>query len=451
MFQRFGLHGDLERGVAALGFTEPTPVQEKAIPPSLAGRDVVACAMTGTGKTAAFLLPILSRLATARTKGTRALVLTPTRELAAQVNDHLRQLAAHSRLRGAAVYGGVAMGPQREAFRRGVDVLVATPGRLLDHLQYPYARLDGIETLVLDEADRMLDMGFLPAIRQILGRLPRERQTLLFSATMPHEIVSLARELLRDPVSLDLGRKPAPADGVKQAIYPIAAEQKKDLLLALLAQAGIDNALVFTRTKSRAERLSRFLEKNGVASAALHGDRSQAQRTRALDGFRSGRVRVLVATDIASRGIDVEELSHVVNFDVPRQPDDYIHRVGRTGRAQAAGDAWTFVAPDEESDIRALERAIGQRLVRLAPPGIAAVEPAIAAKPRADGNITVGSRNHERPRAPRPAALGGGGQATDRTKRPGDPRGGRGPRQKFRSGPRGRMNERTGERRQSPV
>ncbi len=383
MFHRFGLHGDLERGLAALGFTQPTPVQEKAIPPSLDGRDVVACATTGTGKTAAFLLPVLSRLLRSPERATRALVLTPTRELAAQVADHLRQLAARTPLRGAAVYGGVAMGPQRDAFRRGADVLVATPGRLLDHLRYPYARLDRIETLVLDEADRMLDMGFLPAIRQILGHLPRQRQTLLFSATMPREIVALAREMMSDPIALDLGRKAAPAEGVKQAAYAIAEERKKDLLLALLSGEGVGNALVFTRTKHRADRLSHFLAQRGVASAALHGDRSQAQRIRALADFRSGHTRVLVATDVAARGIDVVDLSHVVNFDVPRQADDYIHRVGRTGRAQAVGDAWTFVSPAEEAGLRALERAIGGRLTRAALPQLAASdEAAVAGRPQ---------------------------------------------------------------------
>ena len=378
MFHRFGLHGDLERGIASLGFTEPTPVQEKAIPPALEGRDVVACAMTGTGKTAAFVLPVLSRLLSTPDRGTRALILTPTRELAAQVADHLRRLGGGTRLRGAAVYGGVAMGPQRDAFRRGADVLVATPGRLLDHLQYPYARLDRVETLVLDEADRMLDMGFLPAIRQVLARLPKQRQTLLFSATMPPAIVALTREFLRNPVSLDLGRKSAPADGVSQAVFPIAEDRKKGLLLALLERETVGNALVFTRTKHRADRLSLFLERSGVASAALHGDRSQAQRTRALEGFRSGRTRVLVATDIAARGIDVESLSHVVNFDVPRAPDDYIHRVGRTGRAQAIGDAWTFVSPAEESELRSLERAIGKRIPRATLPVIRDAEPAVA-------------------------------------------------------------------------
>jgi ATP-dependent RNA helicase RhlE len=424
VFQRFGLPGDLERGIAALGFTEPTPVQEQAIPPSLAGRDVVGCAMTGTGKTAAFLIPVLGRLLHKPAKGTRALVLTPTRELAAQVAEHLRRLAAHTRLRGAAVYGGVAMGPQREAFRRGTDVLVATPGRLLDHLQYPYARLDGIETLVLDEADRMLDMGFLPAIHQILRRLPRERQTLLFSATMPPAIAALARELMRDPIALDLGRRPAPADGVSQAVYAIPAERKKDLLLALLGGGTVKQALVFTRTKSRADRLSRFLERNGVVTAALHGDRSQAQRTRALDGFRSGRTRVLVATDIAARGIDVEAISHVVNFDIPRQPDDYIHRVGRTARARAVGDAWTFVAPEEEKDLRTLERAIGRRLTRAAAPPHCAGEMNEPARPVGDAPARHGTRvTVPTPRrqgsAARPGAPGTAPTGRGRSFRPG--------------------------------
>ncbi|MEY4950377.1 MAG: hypothetical protein RL698_2588 [Pseudomonadota bacterium] len=374
MFRKLGLHGDLERAIAALGFENPTPVQERSIPPAIEGRDVVACAQTGTGKTAAFLLPVLDRMLTSPGRGTRVLVLTPTRELAAQVNDHMRQLAGGTRLRGAAIYGGVAMGPQREAFRRGVDVLVATPGRLLDHLQYPYARLDGIETLVLDEADRMLDMGFLPAIKRILGLLPKKRQTLLFSATMPPAIVEIAREWMHDPVSIDIERKQATADGVRQAVFAVAENRKKALLVALLGRDASGTALVFTRTKHRADRLSQFLGRNGIPSEALHGNRSQAQRTRALGAFRDGRVRVMVATDIAARGIDVEALGHVVNFDAPGQPEDYIHRVGRTGRAQAVGDAWTFVTPADEGSIRQLERVMGRRIPRLPLPPLPEVE-----------------------------------------------------------------------------
>jgi ATP-dependent RNA helicase RhlE len=369
MFTDFDLHRTLVRGLDELGFTEPTPIQRDAIPLALAGRDLLACATTGTGKTAAFLLPVLHRLITTPSRATRALVLTPTRELAAQIEAHFRQLAARTPLRAAAVFGGMPMPPQVRALRSGVDVLVATPGRLLDHLQQPHGRLDRLEFLVLDEADRMLDMGFLPDVRRILKHLPLERQTLLFSATMPREVAALGREMLRDPVAIDLQRRAAPAAGVSQSAYPVPQERKTDLLFELLSGDEIKNALVFTRTKHRASRLAATLDRRGVASAPIHGNRTQAQRTRALSAFRSGRVRVLVATDIAARGIDVEKLSHVVNFDVPSCSEDYIHRVGRTARARAVGDALTFVSPGEEADLRSIERALAQPLARVTLPG----------------------------------------------------------------------------------
>jgi ATP-dependent RNA helicase RhlE len=368
-FTRFTLHPDLLRGVAALGFTEPTPIQRDAIPPAVQGRDVLACAMTGSGKTAAFLLPVLGRLLRARRGATRALVVAPTRELAAQIDEQRRGLARFTRLDGAAVFGGVAMGPQQAAFRRGADVIVATPGRLLDHMQYPYVRFDALEVLVLDEADRMLDMGFLPDIRRIIKALPSARQTLLFSATLPPEIVALARELLRDPVAIDVERPVAPAVGVSHAAYPVHAELKLPLLLELLGQPGVRNALVFTRTKHRANRLADGLARRGVAAERIHGNRSQVQRTQALAAFKAGQIRVLVATDIAARGIDVTGLSHVVNFDVPNVAEDYVHRVGRTARAEAVGDAVTLVSPEEEADFRAIERAIGTRIGRVTVPG----------------------------------------------------------------------------------
>ena len=364
------LHPDLLRGVKELGFARPTPIQSDAIPPAIAGRDVLACAMTGSGKTAAFLLPILHRLL-ARPRGTtRALVLTPTRELAAQVLQELEDIAVHTPLSAAAIFGGVGMGPQEHAFRSGVDVLVATPGRLLDHLRHPYAKLDHIEHLVLDEADRMLDMGFLPDIRRVLKHVPppSKRQTLFFSATMPGPIVELTREMLRDPATINLERRAAPAHGITQAVYPVPQELKATLLFTLLERDIMHEALVFTRTKHRANRVWEYLTRRGIEAARIHGNRSQAQRTDALDGFKTGRYRVLVATDIAARGIDVEALGHVVNFDVPGMAEDYIHRVGRTARAELTGEAFTFVAPDEGDDLKAIERAIGKALPRITLP-----------------------------------------------------------------------------------
>jgi ATP-dependent RNA helicase RhlE len=355
----------LLRGIRELGFTRPTPIQEQAIGPALQGRDVLACAATGSGKTAAFGLPILQRLMTKPRRTTRALVLTPTRELCAQIDRHLQELAVHTPVTSAAVFGGVSMGPQEHAFRAGVDVIVATPGRLLDHFRFPYAALRGLEVLVLDEADRMLDMGFLPDVRRVLRHLPARRQTLFFSATMPSAIVELSREMLKDAVRINLDRRAAPAVGITQAAYPVDARLKPALLLALLRRGDMKSALVFTRTKQRANRLAEWLAKQGVRSARIHGNRSQSQRTQALEGFKAGRYDVLVATDIAARGIDVVALGHVVNFDVPAASEDYIHRVGRTGRAEATGEAYTFVAPEDEAALRAIERAVGKPLPRV--------------------------------------------------------------------------------------
>ncbi len=368
-FSKFGLHADLLKGVSDLGFTRPTPIQQDTIPPAMEGRDVLACAMTGSGKTAAFVLPILHRLSGKKRGATRALILTPTRELAAQIDEHARALATHTSLSAAAVFGGVGMGPQEHAFRVGVDVMVATPGRLLDHFRFPYARLEHLEILVLDEADRMLDMGFLPDIRRVLKHLPARRQTLFFSATMPPPIVVLSREMLKNPFTVNLERAAAPAVGITQAVYPVAQNLKAPLLVELLKRGDLQSALVFTRTKHRANRLTETLSRNGISCDRIHGNRSQLQRTAALAGFKNGKFPVLVATDIAARGIDVEALSHVVNFDVPNVPDDYIHRVGRTARAEMTGDAFTFVSPEEEADLRAIEKAIGKRLPRVTVPG----------------------------------------------------------------------------------
>ncbi len=367
-FSSLDLHPDLLRGIKELGFTRPTPIQADAIPPALAGRDVLACAQTGSGKTAAFLLPILHQLMDKPRRTTRTLILTPTRELAAQILADLNDLAVHTPITGAAVFGGVGMGPQEHAFRSGVDVMIATPGRLLDHFKAPYGKLPGIEYLVLDEADRMLDMGFLPDIKRILKHVPAKRQTLFFSATMPAPIMSLVREMLKDPVLINLERQSKPAVGITQAIYPVAQELKSTLLLTLLQRGEMQEVLVFTRTKHRANRLHAFLSKHGIPAERIHGNRSQAQRTEALAGFKKGKYRVLVATDIVARGIDIEELGHVVNFDVPLVPEDYIHRIGRTARAEATGDAFTFVAPEEEGELRQIEKVLNKRLPRVTVP-----------------------------------------------------------------------------------
>jgi ATP-dependent RNA helicase RhlE len=367
-FSSLKLHPALLKAVRELGFARPTPIQADAIPPGLAGRDVLACAMTGSGKTAAFLLPIVHALIDRPRRTTRALVLTPTRELAAQILEDLNALAVHTPVTGAAVYGGVGMGPQEHAFRSGVDVIIATPGRLLDHFRSAYAKLDGIEHLVLDEADRMLDMGFLPDIRRVLRHIPARRQTMFFSATMPPPIGKLASEMLKNPAMINQQRQASPAVGIAQAVYPVSQELKGALLVQLLERNILQEALVFTRTKHRANRLADLLVRHRLNAARIHGNRSQAQRTEALEGFKRGKYRVLVATDIAARGIDVEALSHVVNFDVPAVPDDYIHRVGRTGRAELSGDAFTFVAPEEEGELKAIERAIGKALPRVTLP-----------------------------------------------------------------------------------
>jgi ATP-dependent RNA helicase RhlE len=367
-FTSLKLHPSLMRGIKDLGFVRPTWIQSQSIPPALAGHDVIACAQTGSGKTAAFLLPILQGLLDGPRGKTRALVLAPTRELAAQILEDLKDLATHTPVTGAAVFGGVGHGPQEHAFRSGVDVIIATPGRLLDHLRSPYARLDHIKYLVLDEADRMLDMGFLPEIRKILRQLPARRQTLFFSATIPPPIRQLANDMLQRPVSIEGERRAGPPTGITQAVYPVAQELKSSLLVALLRRGDVQQALVFTRTKHRANRLADYLIREGVKADRIHGNRSQTQRTAALAAFKSGRVPVLVATDIAARGIDVEALGHVVNFDTPLAPEDYIHRIGRTGRAEATGEAFTFASPQEQNEIAAIERAVGRKLPRITVP-----------------------------------------------------------------------------------
>ncbi len=363
-FEQLGLPPSLLRGVHDLKFTEPTPIQVLAIPPGLEGRDVLASAETGSGKSAAFGLPLLTALLNQPRGKTRALILAPTRELTDQIAKHLTALAKHTKIRIAAVYGGVGFAPQVDAFKRGADIIVATPGRLQDHMTRGTAHLDDVTMLVLDEADRMLDMGFLPAVQRILRRLPAQRQTFFFSATLPAAISALVREMLRDPVRVELARAPAPVETLRQTLYAVPQEKKTELLVELLKGNSIYSAITFTRTKARANRLAAALQKNRITTDLLHGDRSQSQRTQALENFKRGKYRVLVATDLAARGIDIAELGHVINFDVPGLAEEYLHRVGRTARAKAAGDAITFVSSEEEPLIRSIEYLLGKRLQR---------------------------------------------------------------------------------------
>ncbi len=342
-----------------MGYREPTPIQRDTIPHAIEGRDLIGTAQTGTGKTAAFLLPILERLIGHPRGSIFALVLTPTRELAIQAEGFLAKLGRHTRLRGAAVYGGVGMADQERALRGGAEIIVATPGRLLDHMDRGYVDVRPLEILVLDEADRMLDMGFLPDVRRILERLPRNRQTMLFSATMPPEIVRLSQEFLRDPRIVRVDPTTVAAAGVAHHAVLVAPDRKTDLLAERLRDPGLTSVLVFVRTKHRADRLARQLAQRGIGVSVIHGNRSQRQRIHALEGFRAGRFRVLVATDIAARGVDVEGVSHVVNYDVPGEPETYIHRVGRTARAQRRGDALTLVSREEIGDFARIERLLG--------------------------------------------------------------------------------------------
>jgi len=367
-FRVLGLNAQILKAVQEAGYTEPTPIQAAAIPPILAGHDLIGIAQTGTGKTAAFVLPILTKLAGTTGGGNhrrpRALVVAPTRELAAQIEENVRIYAKHLPLRAAVVFGGVNERPQIEALRSGVDLVVATPGRLLDLMGRRLADFSGLEFLVLDEAERMLDMGFLPDIRRIVKAMPQKRQTLLFSATLSPEIEGVTREFLRAPKTVQIGRRANPAETVTQLVYEVPRHLKTALLLHLLRDPGLNMVLIFSRMKHGADRLARQLENAGVLTATLHSNRSQNQRLRALKDFKSGAVRVLVATDIAARGIDVDDISHVVNYDFPMHPEDYVHRIGRTGRAHAIGDAISFVTPEDHSELRSVERFIGRGLVR---------------------------------------------------------------------------------------
>lgn len=362
-FKSLNLDERLQRAVAAAGFSEMTPIQQSAIPVGLEGRDIVGTAQTGTGKTAAFVLPMLQSLLTNPTKRkcVRALIVTPTRELAEQVHADVTKLARFTKIKSATVYGGVGMEPQTRALRRGVDIIVACPGRLLDHIGRGNADLRSVKMLVLDEADRMLDMGFLPDVRRIVSHLPAKRHTMLFSATFGRELNQLVGDVLRDPQRVAVGLV-APATTVEHRLCPVASEQKTDLLLQLLEGADTDSVLIFTRTKHRADRVARKMERCGYSTAVLHSNRSQNQRQKALDGFRSGKYKMLVATDIAARGLDVKTISHVINYDIPNTADDYIHRIGRTGRAERTGDALTLVTADDGAVVRDIERALGKQI-----------------------------------------------------------------------------------------
>jgi ATP-dependent RNA helicase RhlE len=367
-FSDFDLAPSLLDAVRDAGYTIPTPIQRDAIPLALNGRDLIGLAQTGTGKTAAFTLPILQRLL-GGPRRVRSLVLAPTRELAQQVEESFQKYGKHTKLSMVAIYGGVPLEPQERALRRGVDAIVATPGRLIDHLERQNVVFDDLEVLVLDEADRMLDMGFAPQINRIVSEIPKYRQTLLFSATMPPEVEALARKYMRRPIVVQVGRRSMPASAVAHAVYPVPRERKSALLVELLRQAEMDSVLVFTRTKHGADRVVKHLERAAIAATAMHADKTQAQRGKALEGFKAGTIRVLVATDIAQRGLDINGISHVINYDVPQQPEDYVHRIGRTGRAAATGDAYTFMSPDEIAMVRTIERVIGQQIPRISVPG----------------------------------------------------------------------------------
>ena len=362
-FSKLGLSPQVLEGVGAAGYAEPTAIQLRAIPLVMAGRDLIGCAQTGTGKTAAFALPILSRLD--RHGATRALVLEPTRELAAQVETAIRDYGRFTDLRMVVLFGGAGYGKQDQGLRQGADIVVATPGRLLDHLQRGTLRLNQIEILVLDEADRMLDMGFMPDVRRIVDRCPRNRQTMLFSATIPPEIEQLVKWALRKPETVEIGQRRAPAETVTHALYPVASDQKQAILDELLKRTDFDQVLIFCRTKHGADRVARKLQQQGHAVAVLHSNRTQSEREKALSGFRDGRYEVMVATDIAARGIDVQQISHVINYDVPHHPEDYVHRIGRTGRAQSVGDAFTIMTGEDVQEVAAIERFIGQKIPRV--------------------------------------------------------------------------------------
>src|SRR5580658_4472721 len=363
-FSKLGLSAPMVEGVKAMGYVEPTPIQLRAIPLIMAGSDVIGSAQTGTGKTAAFALPILSQLGEHQ-RAPRVLILEPTRELASQVETAIRDFARFTNLRASVFYGGVGYGRQNDALRAGLDIIIATPGRLLDHIEQGNCKLDHIKYLVLDEADRMLDMGFLPDVRRIVDKCPRDRHTSLFSATIPVQIETLIKWAMRNPQTIEIGARRSPAETVKHVIYPVAEDQKSDLLRELLERVNYDSVIVFCRTKHRADRIAGLLKRNNHAVAVLHSNRTQREREEALKGFRNGRFEVLVATDIAARGLDIADVSHVINYDVPQHPEDYIHRIGRTGRAENTGDAFTLMVAEDGQHVHAIERFIGKKVERI--------------------------------------------------------------------------------------
>ncbi|MDQ6860781.1 MAG: DEAD/DEAH box helicase [Verrucomicrobiota bacterium] len=420
-FRALQLSPPILQAIQEAGYTEPTPIQVAAIPEVLAGRDVIGIAQTGTGKTAAFVLPILTKLAGSITngqrRGMRTLIVAPTRELVVQIEENVRAYAKHLPLRMATIFGGVSERPQIEALRSGVDLVVATPGRLIDLMQQRHVNFSAIEFLVLDEADRMLDMGFLPPIRQIVKALPQKRQTLMFSATLSREIEALTHEFQRSPKVIEIGRRANPADTVTQFVYEVRPHLKPSLLLHLLGDPQFDTVLVFTRTKHGADRIAKRLEGSGIKTGTIHSNRSQNQRLRALKDFKSGAVRVLVATDIAARGIDVDGISHVVNFDFPMHSEDYVHRIGRTGRAHAVGDAISFITPEDQAPLRALERFIGRGIVRKKAEGFDYQAEAPPREERSRGDRRA-SRAKVEPRLPGNSPRGSG-EAVRRDGRPG--------------------------------